>query len=458
MFVDSYLCGVLKFQKMIDYKIINAYIVTVDSEFSIIENGCVCIENDTITYICHTSESHDIEADTVIDAQGNLLLPGFINAHTHAGMSIFKGYADDLPLKKWLFDYVFPIEAKFTTRKNVKIGSSLAILEMIASGTTCFVDMYYFVEETAQLCKEIGIRAILSQPIVDFPVADVATPEEALQLCETLMQQYENHHLVQVVPGPHSIYTCSTENLQKARALANKYNVPLHTHLSETMEEYNNCIEQHGKTPIEYLDNLGCFKGTTIAAHCVYISENDREILAQKQVSVVNNIQSNLKLVCGISPVPTMLESGVKVCFGTDSSVSNNSLDIYTELKTAALVHKYNTGNATLQNAQQTVFMATRGAANCLGIDHLCGSIEIGKKADLQIVNINQIHAVPLYNIYSHIVYALQGGDVDTVFINGKCVYLHKQFQGIDAFEVMVQAQELANEIMEYQLTNRQTD
>lgn len=440
---------------MIDYKIINAYIVTMNSEFSIIENGCVCIENDTIVHICETGESLDIEAETVIDAQGNLLLPGFINAHTHAGMSIFKGYADDLPLKTWLFDYVFPVEAQFLCHENVNIGSSLAILEMIASGTTCFVDMYYFVEETAQLCEKIGMRAILSHPIVDFPVADAKSPEEALQMLETLMQNYENHNLVHIIPAPHSIYTCSAEIFKKARALANKYQTPLNTHLSETMEEYNNCIEQHGKTPIEYLNDLGCFEGKTITAHCVYVSEHDREILATKQVSAVNNMQSNLKLVCGISPVPALLESGVKVCFGTDSAVSNNSLDMYTEIKTAALMHKYNSGNATTLHAQQTVFMTTRGAAECLGIDHLCGSIEIGKKADLQIVNINQIHAVPLYNIYSHIVYALSGGDVDTVFINGKCVYLHKQFQGIDAFEVMVRAQELANEIIEYQLTNR---
>ncbi|MCL2327395.1 MAG: amidohydrolase [Bacteroidetes bacterium] len=435
---------------MIDYKIINAYIVTVNPEFSIIENGCVCIENDTIVHICDTCESHGIEAGTVIDAQGNLLLPGFINAHTHAAMNIFKGYADDLPLKTWLFDYIFPVEAQFTNRENVKIGSSLAILEMIASGTTCFVDMYYFVEETAKLCEEIGMRAFLSQPIVDFAVADANSPDEALQGLETLMQQYQNHNLVQIIPAPHSIYTCSAENFKKARALANKYNVALNTHLSETMEEYNNCMEQHGKTPVEYLNDLACFDGKTIAGHCVYVSENDREILATNRVSAVNNMQSNLKLVCGVSPVPDLLESGVKVCFGTDSAVSNNSLDMYTEIKTAALVHKYHSGNATALNAQQTVFMATLGAAQCLGIEHLCGSIEIGKKADLQIVNINQIHAVPLYNIYSHIVYALQGGDVDTVFINGKCVYLHKQFQGIDAFDVMVRAQELANTIMEY--------
>lgn len=434
---------------MITYKIINAYVVTMDSEFSIIENGCVCMENDRIVHICESCDSHDIEAENVIDAQGNLLLPGFINGHTHTGMNIFKGYADDLPLQKWLFDYVFPVEEKFTTRENVRIGSSLALLEMIASGTTCFVDMYYFVEETAKLCEEIGVRAVLSQPIVDFPVADAKSPEEALQLCEKLMQQYENHHLVKIIPAPHSIYTCSAENLQKARALANKYNVPLNTHLSETIEEYNKCIEEHEKTPVEYLNDLGCFDGKTIAAHCVYVSENDREILAQKQVAAVNNMQSNLKLVCGISPVPALLESGVKVCFGTDSVMSNNSLDMYTEIKTAALVHKYNSGNATSLNAQQTVFMATRGAAECLGFADLCGSIEVGKKADLQLLNINQIHAVPLYNIYSHIVYALQSGDVDSLFIDGKCVYLHKHFQGIDAFEVMVQAQELANEIME---------
>ncbi|MDR2962890.1 MAG: amidohydrolase [Bacteroidales bacterium] len=432
---------------MYDYKIINAYVVTMNADFSVIEHGCVCVQGDSIAQVCCMSESYELEAQTEIDAQGSLLLPGFINAHTHAGMSFLKGYADDVPLKTWLFEHIFQVEKQFLNPDNVKTGAALAMLEMIASGTTCFVDMYYFVEETAQLCEHIGMRAFLSQAIADFAVADAASPDIAFAHLEKLMREYEQHDLVRIIPGPHSIYTCSAEYFKTARALANRYNLPLNTHLSETAEEYQNCMEAHGKTPVEYLADLGIFEGKTIAAHCVYVSETDTEMLAEKQVAVVNNAQSNLKLVCGIAPVPAMLEKGAKVCFGTDSAVSNNSLDMYAEMKTAALVHKFNSGNARAVNARQAVFMATRGAAQSLGIEHLCGSIEPGKKADLQMVNINQIHAVPLYNVYSHIVYALSGGDVDTVFVNGRCVYLHKQFQTIDEFDVMLQAQELANKI-----------
>jgi 5-methylthioadenosine/S-adenosylhomocysteine deaminase len=436
---------------MIDIKITNALILTIDSHFTMIEDGCICIEKDTIVKIGTTDECSLIEAETVINAQGNLVMPGLINAHTHAAMSIYRGMADDLPLQEWLDDFIFPTEAEFCTAENVAVGTQLAILEMIQSGTTCFADMYYFQEISAKICTEMGIRAVLGQALIDFPAPDHKTSESGLTYTKNLLNQYKNNSLVSFVPAPHSPYTCQDKLLLESRKLANEYNVPLHIHLSETIAEYNQSLSEFNKTPVQYLNDLGIFEGKTIAAHCVYISNEDREILAKKNVGVINNPQSNLKLVSGISPVPLLLEAGINVGLGTDSAVSNNTLDMFQEMKVASLIHKLNQSDASTLPAKDVVYMATLGSAKCLGIDAITGSLEVGKKADVIIVNINQPHLVPLYNIYSQIVFAIQGHDVDTVIINGKLVLIQKQFQDIDYIQPMIDAQKIANQILSKQ-------
>jgi len=434
---------------MISIKITNAYILTMNETFQIIEHGCICIENDIITYIGDESAVSHLEADTVIDAQGNLVMPGLINGHTHAAMSIYKGMADDMPLKEWLEHHIFPTESEFCTKENVETGARLGIMEMIMSGTTCFADMYYFTPTIAEVCKQMGIRALLGQAVLDFKAPDFDTPVQAIEATQELIIKYANHSLVKIIPAPHSPYTCSAEILQQCRKLANEYTIPLHIHVSETIAEYNTSLATHNLTPVQYLNSLGMFDGKTIAAHCVYISDEDRYILAEKRVHVVNNPQSNMKLVSGISPVPLLLQADIPVCLGTDSSVSNNSLDMFQEMKVAALIHKLNQSDASVLPARDIVYMCTRGAAKVLGIDHKVGSIEVGKQADIILVNINQPHLVPLYSIYSHIVYAMQGHDVDTVIINGAIVYLQKQFQLVDPIETMIDAQMIANAIMQ---------
>ncbi len=276
-------------KNMATIKITNAYILTLDSRYTIIENGCICIHNDTIEYIGSNEECEHIEAETVIDAQGNLVMPGLINSPTHAAMSIYKGRADDLPLKEWLEQHIFPTESEFCTIENVAIGTRLGILEMIMSGTTCFADMYYFTQKVADICEEFGMRAVLAQAILDIKAPDHDTPQQALEHTEELIKKYIDNDLVRVIPGPHSPYTCKESTLTACRELANTYKLPIHIHVSETIAEYNQSLADYAKTPVQYLNDLGLFKGETIAAHCVYISDFDRELLAKNNVSVVNN-------------------------------------------------------------------------------------------------------------------------------------------------------------------------
>lgn len=411
-----------------DILIINAFIVTIDKEYIIIENGAIAILDGKIIYIGENIISESYTAKKVIDAKGNIVMPGLINSHTHIPMTIFRGMADDMPLQKWLNEFIFPAEAKFLNAENVTIGAEIAIHEMIRFGTTCFADMYYFENDIAKLCEEIGIRCVLSEGILDFPVPNNPTPQHALDFTEQQILAYKDSQLINFAFGPHSPYTCSEEWLIKARTLANKYDVPFHIHLSETSYEYEQSIEKTGVTPLQYLDKIGCLDGKTIAAHCVYFSEEDVALMVQKNVSVVNNPQSNLKLVSGVAPIPFMQKAGGNVALGTDGVVSNNSLDMFTEMKVAALIHKLNHHDPTAGNARDIITMATINGAKALGLDSITGSLEIGKCADVIIIDINQAHTQPLYNAYSQIVYSLNGNDVDTVIIDGKIVLENKNF------------------------------
>ncbi len=432
---------------LVDLKIENGIIVTVDSDNKIIYDGCICVQNGMICAIGTNEECKDIDAETVIDAQGNLIMPGLINTHTHAGMNIYKGMADDLPLQKWLYDYIFPTEAEFSTKENIITGTELAIFEMLQTGTTCFADMYYFEDSVAEVCDKMHIRAVLGQAIIDFPAPDFQNSNESLAAIEKMIEKYKNHPRIDIIPAPHSMYTCKKETIQKARELANKHNLPIHIHVSETEFEYNESLKNHDKTPTEYLDEIGALDGKTLAAHCVYISEHDREILSKKNVGVANNPQSNLKLVSGIAPVPLMKELNVTVALGTDSVVSNNSLDMFQEMKMAALIHKLNNGNPTVLPAEEVVRMATIDGAKALEIDNLVGSLEVGKQADIIIINLNQPHLTPLYNVYSQIIYAVNGNDVDTVFVDGAMLYQNKQFMVGNVMDTMLNAQIIANQV-----------
>lgn len=431
----------------VDILIKNALIVTIDNDERIFDNGSILISGNKIVAIGDAGIEQDYSPVKTIDAKGNIVMPGLINSHTHIAMTIFRGMADDMPLQKWLNEFIFPAEAKFLNAENIKIGAELAIYEMIRFGTTCFADMYYFEDEIAQICERIGIRCLLSEGILDFPVPNNPTPQSALDFTERQIEKYKHSQRINFAFGPHSPYTCSEEWLKKGRELANKHNVPYHIHLSETSHEYENCIETKGVTPLQNLDNMGCLDGKTIAAHCVYFSEEDVALMVKKNVNVVNNPQSNLKLVSGVAPVPFMQKAGGNVALGTDGAVSNNSLNMFTEMKVAALIHKLNHHDPTAGNAKDIVKMATINGARALSLEDITGSIEVGKCADIIIIDINQAHAQPLYNVYSQIVYALCGHDVDTVIVDGKILMEKKQYCCGNPDAIIAKVKILAKEI-----------
>lgn len=438
----------------VELKIINCYVVTVDSNNTVFENGCIVVNNGKIVDIGDASIALNYESEQLIDAQGCVVIPGLVNAHNHAAMTIYRGMADDLPLQEWLHEHIFPTEAKFTTKESVRTGTQLAAIEMLKSGTTTFTDMYYFEDEVAKVCKEYGIRGVLSQAIIDFPAPDFPTSAATLQYTEDLMQKYSDDEYVTIIPGPHSPYTCQPETLKKARALANKYDSVLSIHLSETWGEYDNAIKETGNTPVKNLEEMGLLDGKTLAAHCVFVSEDDVKLMLKHNVAAVNNPQSNLKLVSGIAPVPMMKDNGIVVALGTDGVVSNNNLDMFEEMKTAALIHKMNNNNPTALNAQTMLRMATVDGARALGMQDKIGSLEAGKCADMVLININQPHLMPLYNIYSQLVYAVKGHDVDMVIVNGKIVMDNKKVVAADELQVMIDAQIIANQIIDEKMAN----
>jgi 5-methylthioadenosine/S-adenosylhomocysteine deaminase len=418
-----------------------------DSQNTLYKNGAVIIKSNKIIDIGDSSIAGAYQAIEEIDARGNIVMPGLINSHTHAPMTIFRGMADDMPLHDWLNNYIFPAEAKFLNATNVKLGAQLACHEMLRTGTTTFADMYYFEDEIARVAISSGIRCLLSEALIDFPVPNNPTPQHSLDYTEMLLSKYQGHDLVHIAVGPHSPYTCSPEWLQKGRALANKHNIPLHIHLAETMWEKNQCLTTHGCTPTKNLDNHGILDGKTLAAHTIHVTDDDIQLLSQRGVSAINNPQSNMKLASGVCPVPSLMQAGCNVALGTDGVVSNNSLDMFAEMKTAALVHKVYNNNPALTSAFQVMQMATIQGAKSLGLDHLTGSLEKNKRADLIIIDVKHPGAQPLYNVYSNIVYSLNGSNVDTVIVDGTIVVRNKTVKNIDVDTAIDELNDLSDSI-----------
>jgi len=349
------------------------------------------------------------------------VIPGLINTHTHAPMVMFRGLADDLPLQEWLEKYIFPAEAKTVSRDMVRTGTRLAALEMIQSGTTAYADMYYFEEEIARVTKAAGLRGVLGQTLIDFPVGDAKTFEEGLARAEQFIQEFRHDDLITPAVAPHAPYTVNADHLKAARALASKYEVPYIIHLAETSTEVKNSQEAHGGlTPVAYLDSLGVLSPRTLAAHVVWATPVDIAILKNRQVAVSHNPESNMKLASGIAPVPAFLAAGLAVGLGTDGAASNNDLDMFEAMRMAALLHKVHSGDPRVIPAPVALEMATIGGAKALGLEKQLGSLEAGKKADVVLVSVNGARQTPLYDPVSHLVYVAHGEDVRTVIVNGK--------------------------------------
>ncbi len=431
-----------------DITIRNGTILTMDQENRIIPNGTLAISGDTIRFVGSNGEA-SMDAGKILDAEGGLILPGLINSHTHAAMTLFRGLADDLPLMDWLNEYIFPVESKMDA-EFVRVGTLLACAEMIMSGTTTFCDMYLFEHEVARAAREAGMRCLVGEVLYDFPSPNYGPIEQGLRYTERLIQTWGDDPLVSIAVEPHSLYTCSPDLLKAANTLALDYHVPLIIHIAETLSEIAEVRKRYGKRPLEHLQALGVLGPNLIADHCVHLDEWDIETIAQHKAKAVDNPESNMKLASGISPVPEMLAAGVTVGLGTDGCASNNNLDLFEEMDMAAKAHKIKNLDPTVMNALTVVRMATIEGAKVLGIDAVTGSLEVGKKADIIVLDTDKPHLTPMYNPFSHLVYAARGHDVRHTIINGTIVMEDRSLRTLDTIEIMARAAEKSVKVREW--------
>jgi 5-methylthioadenosine/S-adenosylhomocysteine deaminase len=431
-----------------DLLIKNGTLLTMDSRASIIENGFVAVTGDIISRVGADRGSR-MKAKKVIDAKGGIILPGLINGHTHAAMTLFRGLADDLPLMEWLNNYIFPVESRMD-RDFVYTGTLLACAEMILSGTTTFCDMYLFEDEVAKAAKQAGVRCLAGEVLYDFPSPNYGPIEKGLEYTESLIFKWRGDPLISIAVEPHSVYTCSADLLIKANSLALKHGAPLVIHVAETASEVQEVIRRFGKRPFAYLESLRILGPHLIADHCVHLDDPEIARIARNGVKVIHNPESNMKLASGISPVPKLLAQGITVGLGTDGCASNNNLDLFEEMDTAAKLQKVGNMDPTVLDALTTLRMATSAGARALGLDKLIGSLEVGKKADIIVLDTNRPHLTPLYNPYSHLVYAAKGNDVTHSVIDGRLVLEERNLLTLELKDLLRRANDKAENVLNW--------
>lgn len=432
----------------IDLIINGGKVLLIDPENTCLDNAAIAVNDGTIIAIdLPENIAKKYLAGKTITAEDSLIMPGFVNCHTHAAMTCFRGIADDLELMDWLNNYIFPAEARNVNNDLAYRGSLLACAEMIKSGTTTFCDMYIFEDETARAAKQAGMRCLVGEVLFDFPSPNFKTPDEGLAYTRMLIEKWQNDPLVSIIVEPHALYTCAPDLLARAKKLADDYCAPLGIHLLENKPEKEQLLQKFGKPAVSFLKEIGYLNERLIAFHCVSLSDEDIRLFADYGVKVSHNPSSNMKLASGVAPVPDMLQAGITVGLGTDGCASNNNLDMIKEMSTAAKLHKVARLDPTVMNAQTVARMATIEGARALGMDKITGSLEVGKKADIIIIGLNKPHLTPLYCEYSHLVYAAGGADIDTVIINGKVVMENRRLLTIDEAEVMGKVREIAVKI-----------
>ncbi|TAL28066.1 MAG: S-adenosylhomocysteine deaminase [Nitrospirae bacterium] len=419
-----------------------------DESYSVIKDGAVAVKGEAIVDVGQYKDiSKKYLSKKIIPGKNRAVLPGLINTHTHAAMVYFRGMADDLPLKEWLEKYIWPAESKWLSPEFVSDATELACLEMLKAGITTYSDMYFFEDASGNAAKKIGMRAVLGAGIVDFPTISGKNADEYLGNAEKFIEKWKGDELITPCIAPHSAYACGPETLKKIKKLADKHDVPIHIHLSETRWEVEDIQKKYGRRPIDHLYSLGLLYEKIVAVHCVWLDENEIQMLARHKVGVSHCIESNLKLGSGITPVPQMLRAGIKVAFGTDGAASNNDLNILSEMSTAAKVHKAVSNDPTVLDAKTALLMATRLGAEVLGLGKITGSLEKGKAADIVIMNLDKPHLTPLYDIYSHIAYSSMASDVESVFVNGKLVVVNRKPCSADEGEIISKAREWSRKI-----------
>jgi 5-methylthioadenosine/S-adenosylhomocysteine deaminase len=425
------------------------YVVTMDPQRRVIENGAIAIRGSRILSAGTKAEiERRYQARQHLDRPDAILAPGLVNTHTHAAMSLFRGVADDLRLQDWLEHYIFPAEARNVTADFVRWGTRLGCLEMMLSGTTTFTDMYYFEDVVAEAAKEAGMRGVLGETIIGFPSPDAKTPADALAFTDKFLTRFHDDPLVVPAVAPHAIYTNSDETLQACRALANRHAAPLLIHLSETKHENDECMAQRKMSPTQALDALGLFNGRTVAAHAVWVDEADMAILKARGVGIGHCPSSNMMLASGVAPVTRMLALDLAVGLGPDGPAgSNNDFNMFEEMDLAAKLQKVSTNDPRSLPAPAAVEMATIRGARALGMEKLIGSLEPGKLADLISIRLDQPNAVPLYNVYSQMVYALKGADVEDVMVNGKLLVRDAKPLTLNEAEILTKAREYGSQV-----------
>ncbi|SEM16006.1 5-methylthioadenosine/S-adenosylhomocysteine deaminase [Syntrophus gentianae] len=434
----------------LDLLIYGSLLLTMSKEETVIENPVLGIRDGKIVFVMKDEAFPEdaYRAKKILNRRNTLIMPGLVNTHTHLAMTCFRGMADDLPLMTWLNEHIFPAEAQHVNPEMVYAGSLLAMAEMILSGTTTFSDGYFFVDSVTRAAKEAGMRAVISQGFIDFPTPD--TPDTSRQMDAVrrlLSEQKFASPLIQPALFCHSPYTCSPETLVRIKEAAREADILYILHLSETREEVSLIQDRYGKRPALHLRDLDVLDSKTLVVHCAWLDEEEQDILAKWNVRVSHAPQSNMKLAAGIAPIPAMQARGITIGLGTDGSASNNDLDLFLEMDTAAKIHKVAALDPTVMNARQVVRMATLDGARALGMEDRVGSIEVGKAADLIILDLNQPHLTPMYNPYSHLVYAVSGADVLTSIINGKVVMEDRKLCHLDLEAIMKEVNKIAKRI-----------
>jgi 5-methylthioadenosine/S-adenosylhomocysteine deaminase len=423
-------------------------VVTMDGSSRVIDDGAVAITQDRIVAVGTSSEvSARYRATRTINAAGKIVMPGLINTHTHVPMVLFRGIADDLVLMEWLQKYIFPAEAKNVDEQFVRWGTKLGCLEMIQGGTTTYVDMYYFEDAVADETARAGMRAVLGQTLLDFPAPDNKTWDAGMLFVEKFAQKWKGNSLITPAIAPHAPYTVSTEHLKQAHSFSERTGLPLVIHIAEDQAEVKTIQERYGASSVAYLDRIGLLDERVIAAHVVWPTEEDVKTLASRRVGVAHCPQSNMKLAAGAAPVPQLLRAGVAVGLGTDGAASNNDLNMWEEIDTAAKLHKLVSKDPTVINAREALEMATIRGARAIHLDKQIGSLEAGKLADLILVDATSSHQTPLYNVYSQLAYATKASDVETVIINGRVVMRNRRVLTVDEPSVRAKAIEYRDRI-----------
>jgi 5-methylthioadenosine/S-adenosylhomocysteine deaminase len=431
-----------------DKIVLGGTILTMEPGSDPISNGAIAIADGRIAAVGPAEELLELApTGDVLSATNCIILPGLVNTHSHLAMTLLRGLADDLPLQEWLEGHIWPAEKTHMNRETVRLGTQLAVAEQLLSGVTTTTDMYFFGDEVCAVLEEAGMRGVVAESLIDFATPRCATPEEMMEKQRELVEEYAQHALITPSIAAHAPYTVSAPNLVKEAELAEEYDVPLQIHLSETKWEVEKMLEEKGMSPVAYLADLGILSDRLVAAHCVHLSPEDIALLVEFEVGVSHNPVSNLKLASGVSPVPEMVRQGVKLGLGTDGAASNNTLDLLRDMQLAALLHKGTSGDPTALPARKMVELVTVDGARVLGLDDRIGTLTEGREADLICIDFGRPHSTPLYDPFSHVVFAARAQDVRHVVVRGRVVVRNGVLETLDVEAVVAAARSTADRI-----------